>query len=123
MSTVRRTAAVILGALVASVALPAFAFAAAPPRPMSLDGEWQIRDELATPAPPQPVPPEESQEGQGGTTTRKPLIPPRVRASQLDQSWRPVHVPSVFDADARPELYGGTVKTYRLQFRAPATRR
>jgi hypothetical protein len=90
---------------------------------MPLDGEWQIRDELATPAPPQPVPPEESQEGQGGTATRKPLIPPRVRASQLDQSWRPVHVPSVFDADARPELYGGTVKTYRLQFRAPATRR
>src|SRR4051794_41338173 len=98
VSTVRRTATVIFGALVACVALPAFAFAAAaPPRPMALDGEWQIRDELATPAPPQPVPPEESQEGQGGTATRKPLIPPRVRASQLDQSWRPVHVPSVFD--------------------------
>ena len=110
-----------IGVLAACAALPAVA-SAAPPRPMSLSGGWQIRDELAAPAPPQPEPPEESQEGPGGLAGSNPLVPPRVRASQINRSWRAVRVPGVFDADARPELYGGTVKTYRLRFVAPRTR-
>lgn len=112
-----------LGALVASFAMSPAAFGAEPPpRPIVLDDGWEIRDEMATPAPPQSAPPEESEEGQEAVAQPQPLLPPRSRASQIDQSWRPVRVPSVFDPDARPELYGGTVKTYRLRFTAPSTR-
>ena len=119
MSTVNHGASgTVLGALVVWAALPAMA-SAAPPRPVPLNSGWEIKDELAAPAPPQTLPPEESQEGPGAAPQPRPLFPPRTRASQIDQSWRPVQVPSVFDADARPELYGGTVKTYRLKFVAP----
>jgi Glycosyl hydrolases family 2, TIM barrel domain/Glycosyl hydrolases family 2 len=122
MSMVSRAAVAMLGAVAVCSVLPVFAHAAGPPRPILLDGQWEIRDELAEPAPPQPAPPEESQEGQGAGVKTPTLVPPRVRASQLNQSWRPVHVPSVFSAEARTELFGGTVKTYRLQFRGPRTR-
>jgi len=115
-----RSALAVLGVLVGWASLPALAHAS-PPRPIPLDRGWEIRDELAAPAPPQPRPPEESQQGPAGGTPQ-PLISPRVRSSQVNRDWRPVQVPSVFDADARPELYGGTVKTYRVEFVAPRTR-
>ena len=37
-------------------------------------------------------------------------------------AWAPASVPSVFDTDAAPELYGGTVKQYRLRFVAPESK-
>lgn len=41
------------------------------------------------------------------------------RGSQAEVAWTPVSVPSVFDPDAAPELFGGAVKQYRLRFLAP----
>ena len=111
------------GILAASLLVPSLAAGApAPPRPIPLDSGWEIRDEFAAPADPQPGPPAESQEGPSASTRPAPLLPPRARAGQTNRDWRAVRVPSVFDPDARPELYGGTVKTYQLEFMAPRTR-
>ena len=108
-----------IGALVAGLALPALAGAAPqPPRPIPLNSGWEVREEQAAPAPPQPPPPDESEEGQEAQNP-PPLFP---RAAQVAERWRSVRVPSVFDPDARPELFGGSVKVYRLKFEAPATR-
>ena len=106
----------VLCASVACLGMPAAALGANPPQAKSLNGVWEVRDLPAVPAPPQPGPPEESEEGQESLRGPKPLVP---RASQVERGWRAVRVPSVFDADARPELFGGTVKLYRLRFRAP----
>ncbi len=120
MSEVRSGVIAVLCGVVACSLAPAGASAASAPRPLPLTSGWEIRDEFAAPAPPQPGPPEESEEGQEAPRAPTTLLPPR--ASQVDEGWRPVRVPSVFDADARPELYGGTLKTYRLKFIAPDTR-
>ena len=104
----------VLGVSVACLGVPAGALGAGPPRPLPLSGIWEIRDLAANPAAPQPPPPQEGSEG--GATAPRPLIP---QASQDGGGWQPVRVPSVFDPDARPELFGGTAKMYRLRFRAP----
>ena len=109
----------VLSALAACPLVPAAASAAGPPRPIPLTSGWEIRDEFASPAPPQPGPPDESEEGQEARRDPPTLLP---RAAQVQSGWRPVRVPSVFDVDARPELFGGTVKTYRLNFNAPRAR-
>ncbi len=109
----------MLGALAACPLLPAAASAASPPRPIPLTSGWEIRDEFAAPAPPQPGPPDESEEGQEARKDPPTLFP---RSAQVDPGWRPVRVPGVFDVDARPELFGGTAKTYRLKFNGPRTR-
>ena len=85
---------------------------------MELDSGWEIRDAAAAPAPPQPAPPGESEEG-----AEEPDPPPaRAVAAQASSDWRPAAVPGVFDADADPELFGGSVKQYRVRFRAPSAR-
>ena len=86
-----------------------------PPKPISLGNGWEIRDAGAAPPAPQPPPPDESEEGQENSPVRKI----RPRASQDVGPWEPVRVPGVFDPDAEPALFGGTVKQYRLRFRAP----
>ena len=109
---------VALAAPVVGLAVPAVTTAAGPPRPIPLNGGWEVREEQAPPADPQPAPPDESEEGQ------EAVGPPRLvpRATQVVERWRPARVPSVFDPDARPELFGGSVKVYRLRFMAPSTR-
>lgn len=109
-----------IAVLAALACLPAGDAAAspAPPKPLRLSSGWQIRDAAAAPALPQPAPPDETGEGQNGTTRGVP----KGRASQAGTNWRPVRVPSVFDADAEPALFGGTVKVYRLLLKAPRTR-
>ncbi|MGI9081752.1 MAG: glycoside hydrolase family 2 protein [Thermoleophilaceae bacterium] len=106
----------VLCASVACLGMPAGALAAGPPRSVSLDGVWEVRDLAAPPAAPQPAPP---QEGPEATPGPRPLV---LRASQVESGWRAVRVPSVFDPDARPELFGGTVKQYRLRFRGPVAK-
>ncbi len=118
MPRLTRTSTLIGALLALSLALPAAGLAQAPqrpskpPKPVNLDSGWQIRDLAAAPAPPQPEPPPEGAEA--GKTSR--VI--KGRASQAS-AFRPVAVPSVFDHDARPELYPGTAKEYRLVFTAP----
>ena len=110
---------VVLGTLLASLVLPALANAAPePPRPIPLNSGWEVREERSAPAEPQPPPPDESEEGQEASGPAG-LVP---RAAQVVERWRSVRVPSVFDPDARPELFGGSVKVYRLRFTAPSTR-
>ena len=119
MSRPSRSVIGVLAALLASLLVPAIAAAAAkPPRAIPLNSGWEVREEQAPPAPPQPAPPDESEEGQEAGGPGR-LVP---RAAQVSERWRPVRVPSVFDPDARPELFGGSVKVYRLRFTAPATR-
>ena len=104
--------------LAAGVCLPASASAAtAPPQPIQLGSGWQIRDAVAPPAQPQPAPPDESEEG--NETPNPVTVGDPTKESNTD--WRPVRVPSVFATDAAPELFGGTVKVYRLRFTAPRT--
>jgi len=107
----------MLVALAACLCLPAVAAGAEPmpPKPITLSSGWEIRDVGAAPPEPQPPPPDESEEGEE-IGTRGAV---RGRASQAGREWRPVRVPSVFDPDARPELFGGTVKEYRLRFVGP----
>jgi len=105
----------VVCALAASACLPAGAAAA--PRAASLSGGWEIRDTGATPPPAQPAPPAEGEEGQ-----ETPDPPPVSGPDQDPTRWRPVLVPSVFDPDAAPELYGGSVKEYRLRFLGPRKR-
>ena len=85
----------MLGALAACAGLPAVATAAgpAPPRPISLDGTWEVTD-----------------------------APTDARVVGAPGDWRPTTVPGVFSADADPPLSEGTVKQYRLRFTAPPTR-
>lgn len=90
----------------------------APPAPISLDGTWEIADIPAAVAATQPVPPDEDGRRIGAAGAR----PARVRKAQTDTSWRPAPVPGVFDTDAAPGLYPGTVKEYRLRFTAPDTK-
>ncbi len=111
----------VLCALAAGLCLPAAGQAAppkAPPKPIVLNAGWEIRDHAAAPPAPQPAPPDESEEGREGGA------PPPVQSpgSAGERTWEPVKVPSVFDPDAAPHLFGGTVKEYRLRFTAPRTR-
>ena len=111
----------VLCALAASLCLPAAGQTAppkAPPKPIVLNAGWEIRDHAAAPPAPQPAPPDESEEGREGGA------PPPVQSpgSAGERTWEPVKVPSVFDPDAAPHLFGGTVKEYRLRFTAPRTR-
>ncbi len=108
----------LVAVLAAGACLPTAAAAAAPPTPIPLDSGWQIRDAVAAPAQPQPAPPDESEEG--NETPNPNTVPDRTVESNTD--WRPVRVPSVFATDAAPELFGGTVKVYRLRFTAPRAR-
>jgi beta-galactosidase/beta-glucuronidase len=120
MSPMPRQIAMLVVALVACLALPAGASAAAkkpmPPKAFRLSSGWEVRDAAAAPALPQPPPPDESQPDAARTAKRI-----KGKASQASD-WRPVRVPGVFDADAAPALFPGTVKIYRLRFRAPKTK-
>ena len=104
-------------ALAAGLCLPAAAWSAepTPPKPVPLNSGWEIRDAGAAPPAPQPPPPDESEEGQENPAAGKV----RARPSQTEGPWGPVSVPSVFDPDAAPELFGGAVKQYRVRFLAP----
>ncbi len=103
----------VLAALVCAC-LPATA-AAAPPKAIKLDSGWEIRDLVNNPPPPQPAPPNETQEG---SEVANPAPAPEP-VEPFNPNWRPVSVPSVFSADANPNLFGGTAKQYRLRFTAP----
>jgi len=108
-------------ALLWALWLPAVASATKPddpPVPVRLDSGWEIRDFDAQAPPSQPAPPAEGDPGQQAPTA--PTIP--GQEEPVDPGWRPAHVPGVFDTDAKPELFGGTVKQYRLRFRAPKSR-
>ena len=106
----------VSAALAAGLCMPAAAGAAAmPPKPVSLSSGWEIRDAGAAPPAPQPPPPDESEEGQETPPERQA----ESRPSQDVGPWEPVSVPGVFDPDAEPALFGGTVKQYRLLFRGP----
>ncbi|MEJ7789169.1 MAG: glycoside hydrolase family 2 TIM barrel-domain containing protein [Thermoleophilaceae bacterium] len=107
-------------ALIALCALPSGAAGRGPtpPAPVSLSGMWEISDTPAAEAPTQPVPPDEDGGGQGGGGA----VPARARGAQAAPGWRPARVPGVFDPDAAAALYPGTVKQYRLRFRAPSTK-
>jgi beta-galactosidase/beta-glucuronidase len=94
---------------------PAVAVGATPvPKPIELRSGWEIRAMLAAPAPPQPAPPVE-----GAPATAGAARVLRARRAQAPSGWRPATVPGVFEGLARAPLYGGTVKQYRLTFRAP----
>ncbi len=107
--------------LAAGLCLPAAAWSAKPmpPKAIPLSTGWQIRDAGAAPPAPQPPPPDESEEGQENAGGGKKV---RGRPSQDEAPWAPVSVPGVFDPDATPELFGGTVKQYRLRFVGPRAR-
>jgi len=109
--------AAVMCALAACACLPALA-AAAPPRAVSLDGAWEIRDAEAAPAPSQPAPPDEGEE----ETETPGAAPVRSPGSDAEAGWQTTRVPGVFDPDAAPELFAGTVKHYRLRFVAPRAR-
>jgi beta-galactosidase/beta-glucuronidase len=96
------------GAQVASAAQPK-----QPPKPIPLRSGWEIRDLLTPPGPPQPAPPAEGQPAAHVART----LP--ARRAQAGGDWRPVAVPSAFEGIARAPLFGGTVKLYRLRFKAP----
>ena len=108
----------VLCALAAGLCLPALA-QAAPPKSLLLNTGWQIRDSAAAAPAPQSAPPSESEEGQENGGEPAPVQSP---GSQQERAWQPARVPGVFDPDAAPRLFGGTVKEYRLAFRAPRTR-
>jgi glycosyl hydrolase family 2 len=98
---------------------PAVAAQAAVPHAITLSSGWQIRGEPAAAAAVQP--------GAAGETAPESARPlgrpvPVGRASQLTP-WRPVRVPSVFDARALPGLFAGSVNRYRLDFVGPRTPR
>lgn len=110
-----------IAALLACAGLPAAASAAtveSPPKPITMGTGWEVRDLFVPPAPPQPPPPDESEEG---SETSQPTTPVPKRLP-FNPNWRSTTVPDIFDADASPELYGGSAKQYRLRFRAPATK-
>ncbi len=117
MSGHLRSACAIVVAHLAVVlaAAPADAAAPLPPKPIPLREGWEIRDVLAPPAPAQPKPPEE---GQPDAVAGQAALLPAQR-SQATSEWRPVKVPSVFYPQARAAQFSGTVKSYRLSFRAP----
>ncbi len=104
-------------ALAAGLCLPAGAWSAEPmpPKPIALNSGWEVRDVGAAAPEPQPPPPEDG--GGAPAPGEVPGVP-----SEPEGTWTPVGVPSVFDPDAAPELYGGAVKQYRLRFVAPRTR-
>jgi hypothetical protein len=89
--------------------------AAAAPRAIGLTGGWEARDRPGDAAAPQPPPPEGDA---GGEEVSGPVAPPTQDPSQVF-AWRPAAVPGVFDTVARPELYPGQVRQYRLRFRGP----
>ncbi|MEA2408751.1 MAG: beta-galactosidase [Thermoleophilaceae bacterium] len=94
--------------------------AAALPAERTLSSGWEMRVDAAAPAPPQDAPPEETAPG----SARASAPPtPSGRATQETGDWHPTTVPSVFDTRALPSLYPGTVRTYRVTFRGPATPR
>ncbi|MEK6229737.1 MAG: hypothetical protein AABM31_10515, partial [Actinomycetota bacterium] len=112
---------VVLCALAACLCMPAAGAAAGPktpPKPIVLNVGWQIRDSAAAAPAPQSAPPSESEEGQENGGEPAPVQSP---GSQQERAWQSVRVPGVFDVDAAPRLFGGTVKEYRLLFRAPRT--
>ncbi len=119
MAVMRRSSALVT-ALIA-LAAPAAALAqGAPPRERTLSGGWEMRVEAAAPAPPQEAPPEETApEGSG------PAAPATAAglAAQAPGEWESTRVPSVFDTQARPPLYPGQVRRYRVSFRGPPTPR
>jgi beta-glucuronidase len=94
--------------------------AAALPAERTLSSGWEMRVDAAAPAPPQDAPPEET--APGSARASAPPTPPG-RATQETGDWHPATVPSVFDTRALPSLYPGTVRTYRVTFRGPATPR
>ena len=113
---------IVVCALAAGLGLPAPAAQAkpkAPPRPILLNTGWEIRDSAAAAPAPQPAPPDESEEGNEGGY---PVPPQQSPGSRQERAWQPARVPGVFDPDAAPRLFGGTVKEYRLRFTAPRTR-
>jgi len=91
--------------------------AAAAPRAVGLSGTWEARDRPGDAAAPQPPPPEGDA---GGDEVSSEGAPPTQDATQVFD-WRPAAVPSVFDTVARPQLYAGQVRQYRLRFRGPRT--
>jgi hypothetical protein len=105
------------GALaIAALLVTAPASAGALPPGSTLSSGWEVRTEAADPAAPQPPPPEETAPGgESGGATNTPPGP----APSKPGEWRPVGIPSVFDARAMPALYPGQVKRYRLTFTAP----
>ncbi|HEV7847572.1 MAG TPA: glycoside hydrolase family 2 TIM barrel-domain containing protein [Thermoleophilaceae bacterium] len=113
------TRATAIATLVLAVLAPGSA-AAAPPAERTLSSGWEMRVEAAAPAPPQEAPPEET--APGSASASAPRTPPG-RAAQTTGDWHPTTVPSVFDTRALPSLYPGTVRTYRVSFRGPATPR
>lgn len=108
----RRAIPVVTTALLLAV-LPAAA-QAAPPKPIQLRAGWEVRDMLAPPAPPQPAPPPESAPAAARASSVLP-----ARRAQVQSDWRAVRVPSAFEGLARAPQFGGTVKLYRLRFKAP----
>ena len=78
-----------------------------------------MRDQARDPAAPQPAPPDETSEGED---TGAPIAPPTQDPSQ-SFNWRTAIVPSVFDTDAKRQLYAGEVRRYRVRFRGPDTPR
>ena len=124
MRSRKRLLAAALGCT-ALLGLPAGAAQAArgpagPPRAKTLSRGWEVRVEPAAPGKPQPPPPEESAPEGSAPTTRST---PAGRAAQTPSQWSAAQVPSVFDSRALPELFPGTVRRYRLRFRAPRTPR
>jgi beta-glucuronidase len=113
---------------IAAAAAVAWVLAAGPaaarddvPSTSTLSRGWEMRLEAARPAPPQPPPPEETEpEGQAASADR--LLQPG-RAAQTPTGWSAVRVPSVFDIRAVASEYPGSVRRYRLRFRAPETPR
>ena len=79
-----------------------------------------MRDEVVTPAPPQEAPPEETSPENAAPTAAATAA---GLAAQAPGEWKSTTVPSVFDTRARPELYPGQVRRYRVSFRGPRTPR
>ena len=105
-------------ALLISLAFPAAAGAGVlPPHAATLSSGWEVRNERAAPAEPQPAPPEESAPDSSGAGTT-----PAIKAHATAASpYQPTAVPGVFDTRALPSLYPGTVKRYKVRFVGPTT--
>src|SRR3954451_13523933 len=92
------------------------------PRASTLPRGWEMREEPAKPGEPQVAPPEEGAP-EDAAPPAPPVVPPAASAAQVNEHWRAVQVPSVFDSRALARDYVGEVRRYRLTFTAPVSPR
>jgi beta-galactosidase/beta-glucuronidase len=110
---VRRALPTVVALLVLAPAAQAATF----PRGQTLSKGWDVHNQPAAPAAPQPPPPTE------GAPEETPAPPTTTTPSPSEgpATWTPTTIPSVFNTKAIASEYGGWVQRYRLSFTGPLT--